>query len=69
MRKPVTLAVSQILSLLIRLMDTIGALFWYERRLSDAATKQKECAKPATNANPMTRKSNSSGRSQSRIIT
>jgi hypothetical protein len=52
MRKPVTLAVSQILSLLIRLMDTIGTLFWYERRLSDAATKQKECEKPATNANP-----------------
>jgi hypothetical protein len=69
MRKPVTLVVSQILSLLTRLMDTIGTLFWYERRLSDAATKQKECAKPATNAIPMTRKSHTGGCSQSRIIT
>jgi hypothetical protein len=69
MRKPMKLTVSQIRRLLIRLMDTIGMLFWYERRLSDAATKQKERAKPATNAIPRNREPNTGGCSRSRIIT
>jgi len=47
MHKPVELAasrmaVSRIFHLLIRLVNAIGTLFWYERRLSDAATRQKE---------------------------
>jgi hypothetical protein len=42
MRKPLQLAVSQIARLLVRLMDMTGTLFWYERQLSDAATKQKD---------------------------
>ena len=64
MRKPVQLAVSQILRLMIRLMDTIGMLFWYERRLSDAATEQKECAKSWQNAMSQTPKSNTGSCSQ-----
>jgi hypothetical protein len=69
MRKPMKLAGSHILRLLIRLTDRIGTLFWYERRLSDAATKQKECARPTANAIPRTRESNNRGCSQNRIIT
>jgi hypothetical protein len=45
MHKPVELAASRIFHFLIRLMDTIGTLFWYERRLSEAATRQKETGK------------------------
>jgi hypothetical protein len=45
MRKPMELVVSRILHLSMRLMETMGTLFWYERRLSDAATAQKETRK------------------------
>jgi hypothetical protein len=64
MRKSAQLAVSQILRLMIRLMDMIGTVFWYERRLSDAATKQKECAESRQNAISRIRKSNTGSCSQ-----
>jgi hypothetical protein len=62
MRKPMQLAVSQIARLLVRLMDMTGTLFWYERRLSDAATKQKD--RTESGQTFRTRKSNTSSCSQ-----